>query len=318
MSDNKFKFNSDTLEYEYKGKSKKQVAVMYIMTILSASVVFAVILFFGFSKYINSPKQRRMRNEIKVLQDQYKEVVKKKKQADLYLNELREKDRKIYKALFESEPEEDSSLTYNPYRKFQNKEILPIAKENRKRLENLRKILIEQEIECRSIETLLEEKNGEIENIPGIQPLKNKNLKHPVYGFGNRIDPVYKSPAFHSGIDFMATEGTGVYATANGKVISIRLERARGKKISIDHGNGYITIYAHLSSFNVSPGKKVKRGDLIGKVGNTGKSFIPHLHYEIRYNNKAVNPVSYFFLDLSPENYAKIRQTAARAGLSLD
>ncbi len=318
MSDNKYKFNPDTLEYEYKGKSKKQVAITFIITIICAAVVIAVILFFGFSHIQNTGKQRRIRNEIQVLQEQYKEIVKKKRQADLYLNELNEKDRKIYRALFESEPEADSSLNYDPYLKFQNKEIVPIASENLQRLQKLRKILKDQKREYENIRSLLEAKKNDINNIPAIQPLDNRNLKHPVYGFGNRIDPIYKSPAFHAGIDFMATEGTNVYATANGKVISTQIERANGKIISIDHGNGYVTIYSHLSSFNVSPGKKVKRGDLIGKVGNTGKSFIPHLHYEIRLNKKVINPVSYFFLDLAPEKYAKIRNTAARAGLSLD
>ena len=314
----KYKFNPESLEYEKSGASKKKKVFRFIITQITAAIFIAVLLFIAFSYVAKTPAQKNLKKEIQVMEHQYDELQKRKQQADKYLAKLKEKDRKIYRVVFETELEEDTTSVDNSYKKFENLDIVPLASENKKELEALKNSLKAQKKEYETILALLEEKKDEIKNIPAIQPIVNINLKYPVYGFGTRIDPIYKSPAFHPGIDFAATEGTPVFATADGRVKKAANERGHGKIIKIEHGNGYSTIYSHLKDMKVGKGKKVKRGDIIGTIGNTGKSFIPHLHYEVRMKNKPVNPVNYFFLDLNPEKYEKIRKATAKAGLSLD
>jgi murein DD-endopeptidase MepM/ murein hydrolase activator NlpD len=154
--------------------------------------------------------------------------------------------------------------------------------------------------------------------IPAIQPVSNKNLKQTASGYGYRIDPIYKTTKFHSGMDFSANIGTPVYATGDGRVVKVGWESGYGKLIKIDHGFGYMTWYAHLNDYNVRVGQKVVRGEVIGKVGNTGKSTGPHLHYEVHVKGKVVNPVNYYFMDLSAEDYDKMIEIAANHGKVFD
>lgn len=314
----KYKFNPESLEYEKSGGSKRKKVVRLILTQIIAAIFIATLLFVAFSYIAKTPAQKNIKKENKVLEAQYNELLKRKKQADKYLDELKEKDRKIHKVVFETELEEDTLVNENKTFDFDSIDIVPLTKENKKELGNLRKSLVQQRKEYETILAILEQKKDEIRNIPAIQPILNINLKSPVYGFGIRIDPIYKSPAFHPGIDFAATEGTPVFATADGIVKKAANERGHGKIVKIEHGNDYSTIYSHLKEIKVVNSKKVKRGDIIGNVGNTGKSFIPHLHYEVRVKNKPVNPVNYFFLDLNPEKFEKMRRVTLKAGLSLD
>jgi murein DD-endopeptidase MepM/ murein hydrolase activator NlpD len=154
--------------------------------------------------------------------------------------------------------------------------------------------------------------------IPAIQPVSNKNLKQTASGYGMRIDPIYKTAKFHSGMDFSANIGTPIYATGDGVIKKAGWESGYGKIIIINHGFGYETWYAHLNDYDVRVGQKVKRGEVIGKVGNTGKSTGPHLHYEVRLKGKVVNPVNYYFMDLSAEDYDKMIELAANQGKVFD
>ena len=153
--------------------------------------------------------------------------------------------------------------------------------------------------------------------IPAIQPVSNKQLIRLASGFGYRIHPVYKVKKFHSGIDFSAPIGTPIYATADGKVSKAKRSGGYGKLVEIDHGFGYKTRYAHMHDFEVRKGQNVKRGQIIGYVGNTGLSTAPHLHYEIVLNNKKINPVNYFFNDLDPDEYEKVLELASIENQSL-
>jgi murein DD-endopeptidase MepM/ murein hydrolase activator NlpD len=147
--------------------------------------------------------------------------------------------------------------------------------------------------------------------IPAIQPVPNKDLTRMASGYGRRIDPVYGTMKFHEGMDFSAPMGTDIYATGNGTVIHVGWETGYGNTVEIDHGFGYMTRYGHMSAFDVKVGQKVVRGELIGKVGNTGKSIGPHIHYEVHVKGAVVNPVNYYFMDLDADQYDKIIQLAA-------
>ncbi|MDE6468776.1 MAG: M23 family metallopeptidase, partial [Muribaculaceae bacterium] len=155
-------------------------------------------------------------------------------------------------------------------------------------------------------------------HIPAIQPVPEKFLRTMASGSGVRRDPFYGTMKCHEGMDFSAPVGTPVYATAEGKVTFANWHSGYGNMIDIDHGYNYTTRYAHLSKIIAAPGQTVQRGDLIGLVGNTGKSTGPHLHYEVRYRGAPQNPVNYYYYDLSPEEYDQIIQLAENAGHVMD
>ncbi len=317
MAENKYKFNPETLQYEHAGKSKRKKIINAILTQLAAGLIVAVGIFVVFSYVAESKKQRHLKNENKILAQQYKQLIERKKRIDKYVQALKEQDRHIYKSVFETNPEYDNKQ-HNYLEEYSSENMAALCDSNTAALQKAVDILDKQNSEYERIIKLLSSQDERYSSIPAIQPLYNPNLTLLVQGFGTRIEPFYKSPVFHEGIDYAAPEGTKVFATADGVVKKAKRKKAYGNLIEIDHGNGYVTIYAHLKSFECRKGQKIKRGDLIGYVGGTGKSFVPHLHYEIRYNGKAVNPVSYFFMDLTPQKYEEMRYTAAKAGQSLD
>ena len=156
-------------------------------------------------------------------------------------------------------------------------------------------------------------------SIPAIQPVANKDLTRVASGYGMRIHPIYKTEKMHTGMDFTAPIGTEIYATGNGVVSKIEMNgRGYGNNVIIDHGYGYETLYGHMSKIKVSIGQKINRGDLIGLVGNTGTSSGPHLHYEVRKNNNPINPVNFYYNDLSPEEYERMLELSSRAGQAFD
>jgi murein DD-endopeptidase MepM/ murein hydrolase activator NlpD len=166
---------------------------------------------------------------------------------------------------------------------------------------------------------LAKNKEDMLRSIPAIQPVANKDLTRMASGYGMRIDPHYKVPKMHQGMDFTAPTGTPIYATGDGKVIRADSKSSGyGKHVRIDHGYGYVTLYAHMSKYKVRPGQKVKRGDVIGLVGNTGKSKGPHLHYEVRVNKDPVNPVNFYFNDITAEEYARLVEMTENSNQSLD
>lgn len=319
MSSNKYKFNPETLEFEYKGVSKKKKFLLSGLSVFIGSIFIFLFIFIVFSFVFEAKNKRAAENEYSVLYDQYLVLLERKKKNDQYLQELIEKDKAIYQAVFKTQPDNSMFDLKNPYSKFTGKDIKTIFRENESRMNIHKTVLNNKRKRLQSIIQLLQNKNADyLRSIPAIQPIYNLDLEYPVYGYGNKIDHVYKSLSFHPGIDFAAPEGTKVFATADGKVIKSGQVRAYGKRIIIDHGNGYKTLYAHLDQINVYEGKKVKRGDKIGTVGLTGKTIIPHLHYEVMYKNKHINPVNYFFLDLSPQAYFRVHAMASKSGLSLD
>ncbi len=319
MPDNKYKFNPNTLEFEHKGRSKAEKMLVSGISILIGGVFIFLLIFIIFSFIYDAKNKRESDNEYKILKEQYQVLSERKLQNDKYLEELIEKDKAIYQAVFKTMPDNSVFDKKNPFAKFSDKDLRIIFDENSLRISGSEKVLQNHKKQYSEIIKILKKKEPkDLKAIPAIQPIFNNYLKYPVYGFGNKIDQVYKSLVFHPGIDYAAPEGTVVFATAEGKVKKAGRVRGLGNRIIIDHGNGYKTLYAHLDDINVFQGKKVERGDKIATVGLTGKALIPHLHYEVIYKGKQVNPVNYFFLDLNPDKFFKINEMASKSGISLD
>jgi murein DD-endopeptidase MepM/ murein hydrolase activator NlpD len=188
-----------------------------------------------------------------------------------------------------------------------------------KKLDILSKQLVVQSKSLDEIVVLAKNKKEMLASIPAIQPVANKDLKRMASGYGYRIHPIYKTRKFHWGMDFSSPRGTPVYATGNGKIEKVkRSRRGYGNQVKINHGFGYKTFYAHLEKYTVRKGQKVKRGDLIGYVGTSGISTAPHLHYEVIKGNRKLNPVYFYFNDLTPEEYDRMLEMASQENQSLD
>lgn len=240
------------------------------------------------------------------------------------LDRLAMKDDNIYRVIFEAEPIPKSvrQAGYGGANRYDKLEGYENSKLLIQTAEKLDKIASEIYVQSKSFEEvykLAKEKEKMLRSIPAIQPVKITDLKRISSYFGYRIDPIYKVKKFHSGVDFSSTKGAPVFATGDGVIIKIRhSRRGYGNSIEIDHGYGYKTFYAHLSKILVKRGQKVKRGETIGLVGNTGKSTAPHLHYEIIKNNRKVNPIYYFYNDLSPKQFDEMLQLSKIPNQSLD
>jgi murein DD-endopeptidase MepM/ murein hydrolase activator NlpD len=319
MTLHKYEFNAETLDFEKKGLSKaKKNLISFVSVIVGGLLVFPIIfIIYGF--YFEKRSNKAQQTEYEVMKDQYDELLKRKEQNDKFLEELTEKDKTIYKAVFKTLPDNSMLEEQNPYEKFSSVSGTTIENVNNNKIEELKDLIFKNRINYKIISEIINSgKHNNLKTIPSIQPIFNKNLQYPVYGFGNKIDYVYKSLIFHSGVDIAAPEGTVVFATADGRVESAGSIRGYGQRIIINHGNGYKTIFAHLDQIQVFEGETVKRGDAIATIGMTGKTIIPHLHYEITYKSKHLNPVNYFFMDLNPVESYKIETESARSGLSLD
>ena len=244
-------------------------------------------------------------------------------QMQLVMSDLSQRDDNLYRAMLGAEPiplsarmgAQQQIAYYDSLARMTN---LQLAADLQRKVDILEKELY---VQARSYDEILElAKNQEVrmENIPAIQPVLNKDLKRMASGYGWRIDPVYHIRRFHEGMDFTAPIGTDIYATGNGTVVYSGWKQGYGETVEVDHGFGYATRYAHCSKRIARVGQKVKRGDVIAKVGNTGKSTGPHLHYEVHYQGRPIDPRNYYFYDLSPEDYDKMVQLSDNMGNMMD
>jgi murein DD-endopeptidase MepM/ murein hydrolase activator NlpD len=237
---------------------------------------------------------------------------------------LEKTDDNLYRTIFEAEPipatlREGGSGGVNRYTALEGYSNSNLVIETANRLDKIRKRVYVQSKSFDDLIKLAKNKEEMLRSVPAILPISNNDLTRTASGFGLRIHPYYKIIKFHYGMDFTAPAGTDVYATGNGVIVArIASKRGFGNHIIIDHGFGYISIYAHLSDFNVKVGQKVKRGDVIGFVGNTGMSVANHLHYEIKLNGVCIDPVNYYFEDLTAADYERIVEIASKTGQSFD
>ncbi len=269
-----------------------------------------------------SPSEKELRIENARMEAQYNVLSKRLDDAITVLKDIQQRDDNLYRVVLQADPIADgirqTGYKGNRYEEFMDLANADLVVNTTQKLDLLRKQLYIQSKSFDEVVSLCKNHNELLLCIPAIQPIANKDLKKTASGYGIRIDPIYKTTKFHSGMDFSANPGTDVYATGNGTIVSAKWEAGYGNTIEINHGFGYRTRYAHLKSMKVKAGQKVVRGEIIGGVGSTGKSTGPHLHYEVLIKGKTTNPVNFYFMDLSAEDYDKMIQMAANHGKVYD
>lgn len=319
----KYFYNTHTLRYE-KLTVPLRVKLLRVFGFLATALVTAaIIVWFGF-RYIGSPSERILRQQIEDYEDNYILLNERIEQLQQKMAELEKRDNQVYRAIFEADPIPDSARAKQLERS-QEIQLIQRLKDDellKSITSQLNLLVARTDFQSKSyeeIDEMVRNKAKLLASIPAIQPVSNKDLSSIASGFGNRIDPVYKVSKFHKGLDFAAPQGTPIYATADGRVkTSTHEEGGYGNHVVINHGYGYETLYGHMVRLKAHSGQVVKRGEIIGWVGSTGKSTGPHCHYEVYKNGKPVNPVYFFYNDLTPEQFDRLVKLAAASNQSLD
>lgn len=323
MSKVKYYYDSETLSYQ-KIKPKKGAKIRNLILMILGAMLFMFIGFLVFTPIFESPKEKELKRELEFVKLNEELHNKKITQLQKILEEIQDRDNNIYRLYFEVSPipEEQRKAGFggvNRYKAlegFDNSEMIIDVTKN---MDILSKQLYIQSKSLDEIVKLAENKEKLLAAIPAIQPVKKEDLTRMASGYGWRIDPFTKARKKHLGMDFTAPRGTPVYASGDGKIVRAdQKSSGYGKHIRIDHGFGYVSLYAHLNAYNVRVGQHVKRGDLIGFVGNTGRSQAPHLHYEVIKNGAKINPINFYYGNLSPKEFEAMQKAAQIEGQSLD
>lgn len=323
MAKEKFVYNPSTLKYERVRNPLRKILGRIFLWLTSSLFFAAGVVFLAYS-FFDSPKEKMLKREMAQMQFQYEVLNDKLEDVMKVMEEIEDRDDNIYRVIFEAEPIPASvrKAGYggaNRYAKLEGYKNSDILIETTKKLDMITGRLVVQSKSYDEIFKMAKNKTEFLSAIPAIQPVSNKDLKRLSSYFGHRMDPFYKVMKFHEGVDFSAPLGTDIYATGQGEVVRVvKSKRGYGNNILIDHGYGYQTFYAHCNNILVEKGQKVKRGQVIATVGNTGKSTAPHLHYEVRKNNKVIDPINFFFNDLTPEQYEKVIEMSAQPNQSFD
>ncbi|RLD67560.1 MAG: M23 family peptidase [Bacteroidetes bacterium] len=322
MSKLKYKINPHSLEYE-RVKLNLRDKIFRGLYYLLGSLVFAVLVLVLGYLFFDSPKELMLKRENEQYAMQLELLDQRVEKLSIVLSDIENRDDNIYRTIFEAEPIPSElrnagvggSDRYELMKGFDNSKSIIFTAQ---KINQLSRELYIQSKSFDDVYKMAKSKAKMLASIPAIQPISNKDLKRIASGFGYRIHPIYKTWRMHTGIDFTAPIGTPLYATGDGVIERIKGKMSGyGKVVIIDHGYGYESLYAHMSKIIVRPGEKVKRGQVIGYVGNTGRSTGPHVHYEIKKNGVPVNPVHFFYQDLTPEEYEKVIEISSRPNQSM-
>ena len=323
MSKVKYRYNPTTLSYEkhelgFKGR------ILKLFTYMGFGVVFAMLFIFVFYTFFPSPKEKQLKRENEQLKLQYSVLDKRVDQMAKVLHNIEERDNNIYRTIFEAEPIPDNirQAGYggaDRYAKLEGYQYSDLVVKTTKNIDKLKKEIYIQSNSFDDVFEMAMKKEKMLASIPAIMPVANEDLTRVASGFGMRIHPILKIRKMHTGMDFTAPTGTDIYSTGDGVVEKVANNRGGyGKHVIVRHGYGYKTLYGHMSKYNVRVGQKVKRGDILGYVGNTGRSTGPHLHYEVIYNGKKINPVHFYTNDLTAEQYDEMINISSTANQSFD
>jgi len=321
----KYYYDAENLAYR-KIKTKKATKFGYAALFVLAAALFGVLSFVVLlnTPFFETPKDRLQAREIENFKIRYAILNKKMDQIDEVLENVEDRDNNLYRVYFNTSaiPDEQRKAGFggiNRYKELEGFDNSELVINTSKRVDVISKELVIQSKSLDEILKLAKEKNNLLAAIPAIQPVRNENLKAMASGFGYRTDPFTKVRKFHAGMDFSAKSGTPIYATGDGVVDRAdNTASGYGNHIVIRHGFGYETLYGHLSKYNVRSGQRVKRGDIIGYVGSTGRSEAPHLHYEVHKNGEVVNPLNFYYGNISAAEYVAIARLANQENQSLD
>lgn len=319
----KYFYNTQTLRYE-KLVTPLRVKLLRVFGFVAAVAVTG----FAFTqltyRYFPSANEQRLMRENERLQEKFALVQQELQQLSRQLREIEKRDNDVYRSIFEASPIPDSARSKMLEKQQEDRLIASLSDEELNssivfQIKNLRSRLAAQTASFNAIEAMVKNKEALLAATPAIQPVNNKDLNRLASGFGYRIDPIYKTTKFHAGLDFAAPQGTPVYATADGIVkLAGNTGDGYGNHVIINHGYGYQTLYGHLFRIKARVGQKVKRGEVIGWVGSTGKSTGPHLHYEVHKNGRPLDPIYFFYNDLTPEQFDRMLKIAATGNQSFD
>jgi murein DD-endopeptidase MepM/ murein hydrolase activator NlpD len=323
MAKIKYYYNTHTLRYE-KLETPLRVKLLRIFGFIATAIVSAIIIVAFAFQYLDSPEELVLKQQLDDYKENYGIINNRVKQLQQQMAELEKRDNQVYRAIFEANPIPDSARAKQIELNAEIKLVQRLSDEQLivgmiEQLNVLSARVGMQNKSYEQIDDMIKNKEKLLSAIPAIQPVSNKNLTRVASGFGYRIDPVYKVTKFHAGLDFTAPQGTPIYATADGTVkVSGNLQNGFGNHIIINHGYGYESLYAHMYRIKARQGQSVKRGEVIGWVGNTGKSTGPHCHYEVHKNGQPINPIYFFYNDLTPEQFDRILKLAAASNQSFD
>jgi len=325
MAKVKYYFDPEDLEYKkIKSKKVKKIGGFFLWFLSAALFGLIGFWFLENSSLLDTPRGRIQKREVENLKFRYALLNKKMAHIDEVLQDIAQRDNNLYRTYFNADPIpiEQRKAGFggvNRYKDLEGFEYSDLLIKTSKQMDIISKELVIQSKSLDEIYKLAQSQEKLLAAIPAIQPIKNEQLRHMASGFGYRTDPFTKVKKFHSGMDFSAKEGTPAYATGDGVVERAdNLMSGYGNLVIVDHGFGYRTYYAHLSKYNVQKGQKIKRGDVVGFVGSTGRSQAPHLHYEVRINSEPINPVHFYYGSISAREFEEISKLAKQENQSLD
>lgn len=319
----KYYYNTHTLRYE-KLVTPLRVKLLRIFGFLASAIVTSIIISYFAFQFVGSPAEKILKARNEQLADRYQDLSGRVKTIQEQMSELEKRDNEVYRSIFEAKPIPDSARAkalevQQEIAKVEGLRGYTLISSIYSSIENLNNRIKAQQNSYKELTGLLNNKEKLLAATPAIQPVSNKELNRIASGFGYRIDPIYKTVKLHAGLDFSAPQGTPIYATADGVVETAgNTANGYGNHVVIDHGYGYETLYGHMVRVKARRGERVKRGDLIGYVGSTGKSTGPHCHYEVHKYGQKLDPVYFFYNDLSPQQFDQLLKRAASSNQSLD
>jgi murein DD-endopeptidase MepM/ murein hydrolase activator NlpD len=319
----KYYYNTHTLRYE-KLETPLRVKLLRVFGFIAAALVTAAIISLLAFRFIGSPNEKLLRAENERMKDRYRELSKEAKKIEQQMKELEDRDNEVYRSIFEATPIPDSARLKDledekHIAKVEGMEQNDLINSIVTSLNNMNSRINAQKASYKDLGVMVKDKEKLLAATPAIQPVSNADLKRIASGFGYRIDPVYKTVKLHPGLDFAAPAGTPIYATANGTVeFAGNRGDGYGNNVIINHGYGYKTLFGHMFKIKARSGQRVNRGEVIGWVGSTGKSTGPHCHYEVIKNGNKIDPIYFFYNDLTPEQFDRLLKLAAAANQSFD
>ena len=319
----KYYYNTHTLRYE-KLETPLRVKLLRVFGFIAAALVTASIISLLAFRFIGSPNEKLLRAENERMKDRYRTLSKQTTKIEQQMKELETRDNEVYRSIFEATPIPDSARlkeleTEQQIAKVEGMEQNDLINSIITSLNNMGSRINAQKASYKDLTGMMNNKEKLLAATPAIQPVSNTDLKRIASGYGYRIDPVYKTVKLHPGLDFSAPAGTPIYATADGSIeVAGNRGDGYGNCVIINHGYGYKTLYGHMFRIKARGGQRVKRGEVIGYVGSTGKSTGPHCHYEVIKNGNKIDPIYFFYNDLTPEQFDRLLKLAAASNQSLD